>query len=185
MVDPEGLDSYVYYDADSYRRQAKRLRRKFRRKYKTKVHMIPVENAGDLNSGWKSMAASKRPIEGVDLLFHGRPGQMHKGHSLRLTATTARKNRLMGVDARRGQSVPTLSVGDLPKVSPLEIRLQTCYGATRATGEAMWVMEAFHTHMDAVSTSAWTGKMDYSLFGDPVPHTSASKEVHLYRPYGE
>jgi len=147
--------------------------------------MIPVENAGDLKSGWKSMATSKRPIEGVGLLFHGRPGQMHKGHSLRLTATTERKNRLMGVDASRGQSVPTVSVGELPKVSALEIRLQTCYGATNAMGEAMSVMDAFHRHMDVVTTSAWTGKMDYSLFGDPVPHSSSSKEVHLYRSFGE
>ncbi|MBQ7232478.1 MAG: RHS repeat-associated core domain-containing protein [Bacillales bacterium] len=122
FVDPNGLDSWVFYDAEAFSKQAQTESKILQDTYDTEVHLIEINSLEDFLFAWYFMTIFDGSIDGVSMLFHGTPytlylGQNEDGTYDQLTSSVYNitPSGMFGY-----------YIGNLPKASIKSINLMSC-----------------------------------------------------------
>ena len=123
FVDPSGLDSWVFYDGDSFSEQAKTEAERLKVQYDTEVHLIDIWSLTGFLENWNRMVEADSSIDEVSMLFHGSPFTIYLGEADgrvgQLTSSTQ--------DVTPHGS-PGYYVGDLTTASMKSLNIMTCNG---------------------------------------------------------
>ncbi len=70
-VDPDGLDSYIFYDPEDFSNQASKEAERLQKKYNEPVFLKPITTSDQFFNEWGNMNDSTADIDETTLLFHG------------------------------------------------------------------------------------------------------------------
>ncbi|PIE03518.1 MAG: hypothetical protein CSA81_01895 [Acidobacteria bacterium] len=149
MVDPNGEDSYVFYDPkkNGFLREATFEAKRLSSVYKTPVHMVPIKSKLRFWLEWNKMSN----VDCVSLLFHGSEKTININYKTNdyLTTLPSGKTPL---------GYPAVFVGLLNKQKIKEIRLMTCQGGNIdvSNNMARTLSDLFQT-----TVTAWDGGLSY------------------------
>ena len=122
-IDPTGLDSWVFYDGESFGEQAKTEAKNLKSQYGTEVHLVDIWSLTGFLGNWNKMIETDETIDGVSMLFHGSPFTIYLGDA----------------DGQVGQLTSSVQdvtpngysgyyVGDLAKASMKSLNVMSCNG---------------------------------------------------------
>ena len=120
-IDPDGLDSHVFYDPKNFSKQAQSQSDSLASKYSTPVHMTPITSEKQFTDAWNSMGKDGTSIDGVSLMFHG---------SSDAITIDADKGEYMTIyqDGKTLLGNSATYLGGLDRKQTSEINLMTCQG---------------------------------------------------------
>ena len=72
-IDPWGLKSYIFYNPDDFATQVESEAMRMRENFGTEVQAIRIRTEQEFIKAWNSMGMKGESIDGVALIFHGRP----------------------------------------------------------------------------------------------------------------
>jgi RHS repeat-associated protein len=163
LVDPEGMDSYVYYDPDNFEDQAKKEAERLKKLYGTEVHLIAIKTEKEFKNNWSSM----NEIDGVSLLFHG---------SSQTINIDWKNNEYLTIspDGKTPSGNEGTYLGALDQKDIKQINLLICQGGNldEPTNVASYLSDKFQTRVNA-----WDGKLSYSNDGNYTPQSSGLANI--------
>ena len=183
FVDPNGLDSWIFYDEESFAKQAQTESKILQYTYGTEVHLISTSSLDDFLFGWYHMTTFDDSIDGVSMLFHGTPytiylGQNEDGTYDQLTSSV---NNITPSEASG------YYVGNLPKASIKSINLMSCNAGHLDliySNEAMQDLGFYHNiaveflvTQDVSIVYGMDGSLSYTnFFGNYYPRLSWNQD---------
>ena len=174
-IDPTGLDSWVFYDGESFGEQAKTEAENLKSQYGTNVHLVGIWSLTGFLNNWSNMVESDRSIDGVSMLFHGSPFTIYLGNADGQVGQLTSSTQYVTPNGSSGYYV-----GDLAKASMKSLNVMSCNGGhldyiySNASYQAKGfghniAVEFLVTHnIDIVY--GMDGSLAYTnLFGDYIP----------------
>jgi RHS repeat-associated protein len=146
FIDPNGLDSYVFYDSNDFSEQAQSEFVRLSELYDDPVHLIAVESMDNLVEGWKTIGADGVSIDEVSVLMHGD----NEGIYLNRVFRTENSPNGMVLDpkGRNYLGFNELSQKDIPTLN-----LMSCDGSS--------IAQSLSNQFNA-TVNAWDGGLSYT-----------------------
>ena len=117
-IDPDGFDSYVFYDPEDFPDAANSERRRLEKKYNEDVHMIPIETKEEFQREWNGITDGN--VDEISLLFHGQPHALILNEEKREYLTTNNN----GITNRNN---PAMAISSLDATNQIEkINIWSC-----------------------------------------------------------
>ena len=123
VIDPDGLDNYVFYDSKNFSSQAKAEAKRLGALNNETTHMMPISNTSEFVNNWNSM---KDPTN-VSLMFHsGSTSSDGRKHEITIDRST-RQYLTTNPDGRTsGTGSPSVYLGSLEKKEIGTLNLNIC-----------------------------------------------------------
>ena len=122
-VDPWGLDSWVFYDGESFGKQAKTEAENLKAQYGTEVHLVDIWSLTGFLSNWNKMIETDGAIDGVSMLFHGSPFTIYLGDADGQLGQLTSSTQDVTPNGSSGYYV-----GDLTKATMKSLNVMSCNG---------------------------------------------------------
>ncbi|MCX6785380.1 MAG: RHS repeat-associated core domain-containing protein [Candidatus Komeilibacteria bacterium] len=177
-VDPNGLDSYVFYDPDDFSNQANEEADRLQKKYNEPAYLKPITTSNQFFNEWGNMNDTTADIDETSLLFHG------DAHNITINYDNQKKigeYLTINPNSKTTKGSAAKYLGDLAKKAIGVINLFICnsgdiYSPTN--------LASFLSQNQNTTVYGWDGYLSYS---NDTPRPSRTSNVfftfmHGFRP---